>query len=258
MLLEHMATLCLIFLIPNNFNYIGSDGIVPQPNYPRGDGHSIALIGLTVKNGKPHWIAHNSWGTGWGAGGICYIPYDWGCGVLSPTRGGPTSWTQNCSVWNTGISSNNPAKPTNISAVKTGDKSALVSWGSAVSGALFTVFASKKNSGDWYIKGRTTNKSLAITFDNYDTYEIRVLASVSNLYSDNSIIAIVTMLNILPWEWFTPKTDADVKVTRAEWLAFCAKINEVRVAGLSTYGFFYFDNLDKDKPFLCLGYKLML
>ena len=137
------------FRIPNNFYSIGSDGIVPQPNSYSGVNHSVALIGLTTKNNKKHWIAQNSWGTDWGANGLCYIPYDWGCGVLAPTRGGtnPTSWSTDCySVWNNGISSSHPSVPNNVTAVKNGDKSALVSW-SSVSGATYTVFCKQSIRG---------------------------------------------------------------------------------------------------------------
>jgi len=229
------------FKIPNNFYSIGSDGIVPQPNSYSGVSHSIALIGLTTKNGKAHWIAHNSWGTDWGANGLCYIPYDWGCGVLAPTRGGsnPTSWSQNCySVWNTNISSSHPSTPSNLTAVKSGDKSALISW-SSVSGATYTVFASKASDENWYIKGRTTSTSLTITFDNYDKYKIRVLSSVNNLYSNYSNVVIVSLLAIEPWVWQIPKTSGiGFNVSAGEWLNFCNRINEIRaINGLSNYSF---------------------
>lgn len=243
------------FRIPNNFYSINSTGIVPQPNSYSGANHSISLIGLTTKNGKPHWIAQNSWGTGWGASGICYIPYDWGIGVMSPIRGGAdiTTWSlESFSVWNSTVSSIVPAESTNVVAVKNGDLSALVSWDSSLSGALYTVFASKMGMTEWYIKGRTTAKSLTITFDNYATYEIRVLSSLNDIYSDYSNIFNVAMLNLLPWDWHSPKaTGIGFNITRTEWLAFCNKINEVRVAkGLSSYSFTTSSTyISKDKPF---------
>ena len=40
------------------------------------------------------------------------------------------------------------------------------------------------------------------------------------------------------WEWWTPKTGLIIRPSPDEWLAFCSKINEVRVAkGLSAYHF---------------------
>ena len=54
------------------------------------------------------------------------------------------------------------------------------------------------------------------------------------------------------WEWHYPKTSGSgFNVTPAEWLAFCNKINEVRVAkGLSAYSFTTSTTyIDKDKPF---------
>ncbi len=231
------------FQIPNNLYSVGSDGIVPQPDSYTGVNHSIALIGLTTKNGKAHWIAQNSWGTSWGASGICYIPYDWGIGVQAPNRSNkqtPASWTSDSyAPYNSGISNANPLVATNIAAVKTGDLTANVTWNSSVPGATFTVLASKKNLNKWYIKGRSTTNSLSVTFDTSSVYEVMVLTSVSNLYSDKSAIAEVALMNIVPWEWFYPKTiGVDFNVTREEWLAFCSKINEIRIArGLSSYGF---------------------
>ena len=70
------------FRVPNNFYSVPGSGVVPQPSGGyAGVNHSIALIGLTTINGKAHWIAQNGWGVSWGKNGLCYIPYDWGCGV---------------------------------------------------------------------------------------------------------------------------------------------------------------------------------
>lgn len=47
-----------------------------------------------------------------------------------------------------------------------------------------------------------------------------------------------TTLVAVLWEWWTPKTESNLGVTPDEWLAFCNKINEVRVAnGLTAYSF---------------------
>ena len=59
---------------------------------------------------------------------------------------------------------------------------------------------------------------------------------------------------IAPWEWYTPKAtmnDMLNPVTRSEWLAFCNKINEIRLAnGLPIYPFTTsITYIDTDKPF---------
>lgn len=53
------------------------------------------------------------------------------------------------------------------------------------------------------------------------------------------------------WEWWTSKVDEDSDISPDEWLAFCSKINEVRVAnGLSAYSFTTSSTyIGKDKPF---------
>lgn len=53
------------------------------------------------------------------------------------------------------------------------------------------------------------------------------------------------------WEWWTSKDDEDSDISPDEWLAFCSKINEVRVAnGLSAYSFTTSSTyIGKDKPF---------
>ena len=71
----------------DNFNNPPSDGIiVNDPNQSVTGVHFLNLIGWTVKNGLPHWVAHNSWGW-WGDidysdgrignGGRCYISFDY-------------------------------------------------------------------------------------------------------------------------------------------------------------------------------------
>jgi len=254
------------FRISNNFYDVGSDGIVPEPEpyIPpasamrtlsdggsssgySGANHSIALIGLTTKNGKPHWIAQNSWGDWWGDNGYCYIPYDWGYYETS------IDWAlESYSVYNNSVTSFVPASPTNVVAQKNGELSALVTWNTSLTGAMYTVFASNISKNEWYIKGRTTANSINITFDAYASYKIRVLSSTDNIYSDYSNIFNVAMMNIIPWAWLYPKTSGQgFNITRAEWIAFCNKINEVRVAkGLGSYSFATsITYVDKDKPF---------
>lgn len=69
----------------------------------------------------------------------------------------------------------------------------------------------------------------------------------ADIYASSGLIvslsgtATTAPADIEPWEWYTPKdTNEDMltPVTRQEWLDFCDKINEVRVAnGLSEYSF---------------------
>lgn len=73
------------FRIPNNFYSVGFSGIVPQPNNYSYENHSMVIIGWKRISGEAHWIAQNSWGTGWGDGGRCYIPCDWGTNSPKPS-----------------------------------------------------------------------------------------------------------------------------------------------------------------------------
>lgn len=55
-----------------------------------------------------------------------------------------------------------------------------------------------------------------------------------------------------PWEWYYSKTSGQsFNTTRVEWIAFCNKINEARIAnGLSVYSFNTSTTyIDKGKPF---------
>lgn len=79
------------------------------------------------------------------------------------------------------------------------------------------------------------------------------IACIGSFYSMSDWAGYyATTLSAELWEWHTPKTTgAGFNVTRAEWIAFCEKINEVRVAkGLSAYSFTTSTTyIDKDKPF---------
>ena len=243
--IQNYGCFMLNIRVPNNLYYVGGNGIIPQPNYYTGVNHSLLVIGLTTKNGKPHWIVQNSWGTDWGDNGYGYLPYDWGIGADPPSRSNmdsPSSWTlESYAVYNNSVSNYVPPTPTNVTAVKNGNLSALVSWNSVLSGALYTIFASRKNQNEWYVKGRTTSTSITITFDNSSEYEIRVVTVSSNLYSRYSDLVYVTLLNIVPWEWWTPKVTGNVfNLTLNEWKAFLSKINEVRNAnGLGSKAWSY-------------------
>lgn len=256
--IQNYGCFMLNIRIPNNFYSVGSDGIVPQPDSYTGFNHSLLLIGLTTKNGKPHWIAQNSWGTNWGANGYCYIPYDWGIGADPPIRSNMatlSSWTlESYYVYNNSVSTYVPPTPINVTAVKNGPLTALVSWNNVLPGGTYVIFASRKSNDEWYIKSRTSSNSLTISFDGYAEYKIRVVSVSSNLYSDYSDFSYVTLANIAPWEWMKPKTVGQgFNITRAEWIAFCNKINEVRIAVLGQGSEYSFTTsttyIDKDKPF---------
>lgn len=72
-------------------------------------------------------------------------------------------------------------------------------------------------------------------------------------YEDSDWVGYyATTLEAVLWEWHYAKTSGiGFNVTPAEWLAFCNKINEVRVAkGLSAYSFTTSSTyIGKDKPF---------
>jgi C1A family cysteine protease len=55
---------------------VASTGDVPMPslNEKVAGGHCVLIVGYTVRNGNPVWIARNSWGTGWGDQGYFYFP----------------------------------------------------------------------------------------------------------------------------------------------------------------------------------------
>ena len=67
-----------------------------------------------------------------------------------------------------------------------------------------------------------------------------------------------TTLSIQSWEWWYPKiSGGNFNLTANEWIAFCNKINEVRVAkGLSEYGFTTSSTyIAKDKPYYAWIYN---
>jgi len=54
---------------------VAQTGIVPMPSVSENTvgGHCMLIVGYT----KDHFIVRNSWGTGWGDGGYCYMPFDY-------------------------------------------------------------------------------------------------------------------------------------------------------------------------------------
>jgi hypothetical protein len=65
------------FSVFSSFEAIGSDGMMPMPG-PRESllgGHAVVAVGYN--NATRRFIVRNSWGTGWGAGGYFYMPYEY-------------------------------------------------------------------------------------------------------------------------------------------------------------------------------------
>jgi C1A family cysteine protease len=66
------------FLVYSSFMSVSKNGIVPVPNTKTESlqgGHCMVLLGYD--NSKQWFICANSWGTGWGDKGYCYIPYSY-------------------------------------------------------------------------------------------------------------------------------------------------------------------------------------
>lgn len=221
------------FCIPNNFYDIGTDGIVPQPDTYSGANHMLVLIGLTVKNGKKHWIAQNSWGQAWGDGGRCYIPYDWGCGVLAPTTNdtkGLSSWTLECyAVFPPSSVPAHPNAPVIDGVMQiSGQKSLSVSW-SAVDGAdTYMVYATPPEDYHVYKKTTITGTNAIINVDGYGNYGVMVLALApsTRVCSGQSYMVYCTLTeeNTRPadFSWAYVKTQGgDINLTASEWISFC-------------------------------------
>lgn len=66
-------------ILYTSFNKVTSNGLVPVPNTNEKvlGGHCMACVGFD--DSKKHFIVRNSWGTGWGDRGYCYIPYNYMC-----------------------------------------------------------------------------------------------------------------------------------------------------------------------------------
>lgn len=60
----------------SGFLNVGKSGGIVCPTTIKID-HGVLLVGYN----KTHWIIKNSWGTGWGDNGFCYIPKNRDCGV---------------------------------------------------------------------------------------------------------------------------------------------------------------------------------
>ena len=64
------------FTVYPSFESTGSDGIVSADlsGDPLG-GHCVVVCGYDDSLNGGSWIIRNSWGTGWAAGGYCFMPY---------------------------------------------------------------------------------------------------------------------------------------------------------------------------------------
>ncbi len=62
------------FSVWQGFMSTGRDGMVPRGTGSIIGGHCVAVIGNDDSTGR--WIMRNSWGTGWGDIGYCYMLYD--------------------------------------------------------------------------------------------------------------------------------------------------------------------------------------
>ena len=93
------------------------------------------------------------------------------------------------------------------------------------------------------INGGTAQSSTGRTFtfsglQPNTQYFIEIKAGGTGYEDSNWAGYYATTLAAELWEWWTPKEVDNLKLSPEEWLAFCNKINEVRVAnGLSAYSF---------------------
>lgn len=228
------------FRIPENFYNLmyGGDGIVPQPDTYSGENHSIALIGLTVKNGKKHWIAQNSWGRYWGDGGRCYIPYDWGSGVLAPTdaaNDGSSSWTMDCyAVWNDKELKANTYRPKITGAVQVGNQKLIrVSWSGDEFNDTYIVYARKEYTDVWHKKTIVLDTEAIVEVEEYGDYEIMIigLSGAERLCSPQSKVAEVKVYEEKTrpnnFSWIRTKLPGiNFVLTANEWNLLCDRIIE--------------------------------
>lgn len=124
-----------------------------------------------------------------------------------------------------------------------------------------TVSVNPVSGADYYYfrinGGATINNGVIAThaFTNLTPntqYYIEIKVGGSGYEDSNWAGYYATTLATTAWEWWYPKDDIRrFTLDRDEWLAFCNKINEVRVAkGLSAYSFTTSSTyIGKDKPF---------
>ena len=179
------------FAVPRNFNSIPSSGIVPQPDSWSGAIHTILLIGITNIGGKMYWIGQNSWGTGWGKNGLCYIPYDWGCGVTSWLPQGSVcdetnwgsyamGWTVECyELYDTSVAINHPKIPNVDAAGWNADRTAVtITYTNGTGGDGVLVYAREVGTDNWWPKTGDPN--------NPSRYGVEFYGGTGTIYFDDS------------------------------------------------------------------------
>lgn len=64
-------------MLYDNFFEVGSDGVVgmPRPGDKDCGGHAMACFGFDHE--RRMFLVRNSWGSGWGENGYCWMPYDY-------------------------------------------------------------------------------------------------------------------------------------------------------------------------------------
>lgn len=62
-------------MLYENFYSIGADGMCPAPSGRAVGGHAYLVVGY--RDFDRRFICQNSWGSGWGASGFFYVPYDY-------------------------------------------------------------------------------------------------------------------------------------------------------------------------------------
>lgn len=249
------------FRMPDNFNDVDSSGIVPQPDTWSGVGHSMQLIGWKTINGVKHWIAQNSWGDGWGDGGLCYIPYNWGCDVPAPTVGSipsgyddeeyweRASWTWDCYAPYFTNTISNPYPPEDLSVTQVGTTTQLnITWYDHSQTAYYMVMVRPEGSDEWTHKSYVRDSgTTTIDVEEYDTFEV-VVISLNNSYacSEWSDIYTITITESgedpggggedpggggeeegrpTDFEWtYEKESGGEFNLTAEEWEEFCDKI----------------------------------
>lgn len=227
------------FKLPENYRSIysfPSSGVCPQPDYWSGLGHAILLIGLTKIDGKAHWIGVNSYGTEWGDGGLCYIPYDWGCGVESPESSGNTDravgWVYDCyAPYDNSVPTNHPDQPKIKSVKYSEDRSnATVTVETANENDYYLLYARNLKSGyeHWYPKSTDGGNTFGIAYQTSDgpitipldsstgNYEFSVFAMRDYMMSLRSFY----QPDIEPWTWEGANYNDDVAASAEDTKQF--------------------------------------
>lgn len=181
-----------------------------------------------------------------------------------------TNYTANCTVYRnsdwTVVYSNSSSfrteeKPLPKLTSPTLNTGATIKTNTSIQITMYTVTEAERyyariNGGTIYSgTGRTFN----FTGLNPNTqYLIEIKCSATGYLDSNWVGYRATTLSISSWEWWYPKTkDSSFNLTADEWLAFCSKINEIRVAnGLNEYGFSISPTyIAKDKPYYAWIYN---